>query len=609
MSVLKQPRKLRNGYTTGTCAAVASKAAAVLLLDGMELAHTDITLPGGETLTLKIEELRTEGGRAICGIKKDSGDDPDVTNGVIVYAAVTKTDVPGVEISGGVGIGRVTKRGLAVPVGHAAINPGPLAMIKKEVTQVMQEYGYNGGIKVVVSIPAGVELAAKTFNPRLGIEGGISVLGTTGILHPMSEQALVDTIRVEMNVLYENGRKVVALTPGNYGETFLTQKLRVDHISVVKCSNFLGDAMDFAGEIGFSGLLLCGHIGKFVKLAGGMTNLHSKYGDCRMELLAAFGAAEGANQLLAQQILDCVTTDEALDLLDEAGMLEKTMERMMERIWFHVKNRLDESIEAGVVVYSNVRGVLGMAGNAQGLIETDESRGGKLKGTLYGVGVGPGDPELVTLKAVKIMEQADVIVVPKTSDAEPLAYSIAKQAAPAIREKQLLELNMPMTRDETILEENHIAAAQSIMELLDTGKDVAFLTLGDPSIYSTYSYVHKKVLDMGAKTCMIPGVPSFCAAAAALNTGLVEGSQMLHVIPASYEGADSGLDLAGSKVLMKTGKAFSNVKSALRKRGLLASARMVQKCGLPGQVVYEDIERAGEEAGYFSIILVKDTKS
>lgn len=229
-----------------------------------------------------------------------------------------------------------------------------------------------------------------------------------------------------------------------------------------------------------------------------------------------------------------------------------------------------------------------------------------MNGTLYGVGVGPGDPELVTLKAVKAMEQADVIAVPKTSDAEPLAYSIAKQAVPCIQQKQLLDLDMPMTRDETILNKKHSAAAKHIMELLERGMDIAFLTLGDPSIYSTYSYVHKRVREMGGKACMIPGVPSFCAVAATLNTGLVEGSQMLHVVPASYEGADNGLDFPGTKVLMKTGKAFPEVKRELKKRDMLTLARMVQKCGLPGQMIYEDIEHAGEQAGYFSIIVVKD---
>lgn len=229
-----------------------------------------------------------------------------------------------------------------------------------------------------------------------------------------------------------------------------------------------------------------------------------------------------------------------------------------------------------------------------------------MKGMLYGVGVGPGEPELMTLKAVRVMEYADIIAAPCSGEGGSLAYSIAVQAVPSITGKPRLEVDMPMTRDKQKMEECHGAAALRIMELLDNGKDVAFLTLGDPSIYSTYLYIHKKVGGLGGKTCMVPGVPSFCAAAAALNTGLVEGSQALHVIPASYEGADVGLDMPGAKVLMKTGKAFPEVARELKKRGLLNAARMVQKCGMADQTVYDDLANAGDEAGYFSIILVKD---
>ena len=365
---------LRNGYTTGTCAAAAAKAATVCLLGEKMKPAVEIVLPSGETLDVKIEEWQKGFNSITCGVKKDSGDDPDVTNGVLVYATVEKTDAEGIKIDGGLGIGRVTKRGLSVPVGEAAINPVPRSMIKNEVSKIIQEYGYDGGLKIVISIPAGVELAKRTFNPRLGIEGGISVLGTTGIVHPMSEQAWIDAMRVEMNVLYENVGEMIALTPGNYGETFLTQTLNVNKRYVSKCSNFVGDAITFVNEIGFSKVLLCGHIGKFIKLAGGMTNLHSKYGDCRMELLAASAAAEGAGRILACKILDCVVVDDVLDLLDEEGLLEQTMTRVTDRIWFHVKNRFDENTLTGLVVFSSVRGVLGKAGAAQVLVGQMQTR-------------------------------------------------------------------------------------------------------------------------------------------------------------------------------------------------------------------------------------------
>lgn len=367
---------LRNGYTTGACAAAAAGAAVTLLLNGKKQEEAEIILPGGEALTLPIGALYIEKGQAVCGIRKDSGDDPDITNGVMVYAAAEKTESEGIEIRGGIGVGRVTKRGLAIPVGRAAINPGPLTMIEKEVRKVMDENGYADGIQITVSIPEGVRLAAKTFNPRLGIEGGLSVLGTSGIVRPMSEQALLESIRLEMNVVHESGKTRIALTPGNYGETFLTKTLHVDKAYIAQCSNFVYDALSFAERIGFSKVLLCGHIGKFVKLAGGMTNLHSKYGDCRMELLAAFAAAEGANRPVVLNVLNSVTTDEALNCIEAASLLEQTMARMTDRIGFHINAWLDRiasdgsEIRADVVIYSNERGVLGMTDGAEESIKS-----------------------------------------------------------------------------------------------------------------------------------------------------------------------------------------------------------------------------------------------
>ena len=229
-----------------------------------------------------------------------------------------------------------------------------------------------------------------------------------------------------------------------------------------------------------------------------------------------------------------------------------------------------------------------------------------MSGILYGVGVGPGEPELITLKAVRVIEQADIIVAPHPGDTESLAYSIALKAVPSMVNKPVLMVDMPMTRDEKTLDKNHDDIAMQILAHIKAGKAVVFLTLGDPSLYSTYIYIQKKVLGLGGKTQMIPGVPSFCAVAAALNVGLVEGKQMLHVIPASYEGTDCGLDLPGVKVLMKTGKAFPKVKRELAGRGQLKTACMVQKCGMQDQKIYKDLSIVGEDVGYFSIILVKD---
>lgn len=225
---------------------------------------------------------------------------------------------------------------------------------------------------------------------------------------------------------------------------------------------------------------------------------------------------------------------------------------------------------------------------------------------LYGVGVGPGDPKLITLAAVDAIRACPVIALPKSGEGEAVALQIARGAVPELDEKELLELPMPMTRDKALLEQSHDDAARVVAAYLRQGKSVAFLTLGDPSVYSTYCYVHKRVLAMGLDARMIPGVPSFCAAAARLGQPLVEGAQALHVLPASYAGASDGLSLSGTKVLMKTGRCMAQVKHALAEHGLLDTAQMVQKCGMQGETLYTDMREADAGASYFSIIIAKD---
>lgn len=245
-------RRLRCGYTTGACAAAAAKAAAELLLSGCAPQTVSINTPKGVPLTLDVLKPSLAGGRAICAIQKDSGDDPDVTNGVLVYAAVEKRSSR-IEIDGGEGVGRVTKPGLNQPVGAAAINAVPRAMIREACCEIAAAHGYAGGFSIVISIPAGVELAKRTFNPRLGIAEGISVIGTTGIVEPMSNAALINTIQLELSVLAAGGQKAALLTPGNYGEDFARDVLGLDMAQQVTCSNFIGEALDAAVRSGFQG--------------------------------------------------------------------------------------------------------------------------------------------------------------------------------------------------------------------------------------------------------------------------------------------------------------------------------------------------------------------
>lgn len=226
-----------------------------------------------------------------------------------------------------------------------------------------------------------------------------------------------------------------------------------------------------------------------------------------------------------------------------------------------------------------------------------------MSGILYGVGVGPGDPDLITYQAVKTIEKAAVIAVPGAGEGERTALAIAEKY---IGNKPVVELDMPMVRDKDILRAKHDEAAQVLIRYLREDKDVAFLTLGDPSIYSTYGYLHRRVLARGFEARFIAGVPSFCAAAARLNRPLCEGDQPLHLIPAAYDGALAGLEWKGTKVLMKAGKRLKDIKAQLRRTGQIRSGAMVERCGMEGERVYPDLEETADTAGYFSLLVVKE---
>ena len=364
----KDGKRLRLGYTTGSCAAAAAKAAAWMLLTGRRKETITLDTPKGIRLELAVREITMRADSVSCAIEKDSGDDPDVTKGTLIFASVRRTDEPGVHIDGGEGVGRVTKRGLDQPVGNAAINSVPRQMIRENVEEVMALTDFSGGLDVVISAPEGETLAKKTFNPRLGIVGGISILGTTGIVEPMSEAALVETIRVELRQRRAMGKEYALLTPGNYGSDFIRQNLDVDLNTAVQVSNFLGDALDICRALGFRGALLVGHVGKLVKTAGGMMNTHSKYGDCRMEILAAHAAAAGVDAEHICEILDCAACDDAVRILRECGRDAPALARVTERALFHLSHRAD-GMEVGLLMFSKEYGVLGQSENAPALLK------------------------------------------------------------------------------------------------------------------------------------------------------------------------------------------------------------------------------------------------
>ena len=389
---------LRMGFTTGSCAATAAKAAAEMLLSGEEIRQVRLMTPKGIELYLEVEKIIRSKESVECAIQKYSGDDPDITNGLYIHARVEKTDdsierkisqgavleiasktgtsdlrkddkkQAEILLDGGEGVGRVTKPGLEQAIGDAAINKVPRRMIREAVSEVCEIYHYVGKIKVVISIPEGAEIARKTFNPRLGIEGGLSILGTSGIVEPMSEKALTDTIYLEMKMLKESGLKYCYVVPGNYGTDFLRDHLQMDPALSVKCSNYVGETIEDAKLLGMKGILLIGHIGKFIKLAAGVMNTHSRQADCRMEVLGVHAAMTGASQETVCRIMKCINTTEALEILREQGLLETVMKSVMERIEFYLKNRAGDELEIGAIMFSTEDGILGETKDAEQLL-------------------------------------------------------------------------------------------------------------------------------------------------------------------------------------------------------------------------------------------------
>ncbi len=363
-------KRLRCGYTTGTCAALAAAGAARYLTEGTWPETVSLRTPKGWRVEVPLEACRAEPGRAICAVRKDGGDDVDRTHGARIEAAVALIESPGIAIQGGPGVGRVTKPGLDQPVGEAAINRVPRQMIARAVEEVLSAAGYEGGASVVISVPEGEVIARQTFNPRLGIEGGISILGTSGIVEPMSAQAVVDTIALELRQAAAQGEKRLILTPGNYGLDYLRrQGMDQWEIPVVKCSNFIGEALDEAVLDGFSEILLVGHVGKLVKLAGGIFNTHSRTADCRAELFCAHAALAGGDKALCRALMDCSTTDACLARLDEAGLRDPVMAGLLGAMQEHLSRRAGETCAVGAVLFSNEYGLLGETSEAKEIME------------------------------------------------------------------------------------------------------------------------------------------------------------------------------------------------------------------------------------------------
>lgn len=383
---------IRYGFTTGSCAAAAAKAAAYMLLSGQEKKSISISTPKGILYTTDVILLERDEHRVSCGVIKDAGDDPDITHLARICASVEIPEECGIQenedavkwwkgqkwseancessviIDGGIGVGRVTRPGLDQPVGNAAINRVPREMITKEVQEVCEFFDYHGQVRVTIFVPEGKALAEKTFNPRLGIEGGISILGTSGIVEPMSTQALLETIRIELRQHREEGETRIAVSPGNYGQEFMRRTYGFDLERSVKCSNFIGASIDMAADLGFEEMLLTGHIGKVVKLAGGIMNTHSREADCRMELLAAAAVRQSVPRECVMAVLKSGTTEEAIGKIEDLSLRKAVMEDIMEHIAFYLDKRAAGRIRMECMVYSNKFGELGSTPGSKTLL-------------------------------------------------------------------------------------------------------------------------------------------------------------------------------------------------------------------------------------------------
>ena len=400
---------MRYGFTTGSCAAAASKAATYMLLTGKIKEEVQITTPKGIVYNAKIEDIQKGEGYVSCAVRKDGGDDPDITTGMLVYSRVSfvkngdrpdgvdgkaeseglaaSASVDGVAgtvgengvagangaerfiIDGGEGVGRVTKPGLDRPVGDAAINTVPREMIKAAVNDICDLYDYDGALQITISVPGGEELAQKTFNPKLGIEGGISIIGTSGIVEPMSTQAIKDTIKIELRQRYESGFDYVAISPGNYGLDYMKNTYGYDLDKSVKCSNFIGDTMDMAKELGFKEVLYAGHVGKLIKVAGGIMNTHSKEGDSRMEILSYLAIQRSDDINSIREMSKSVTTEEAAKILKRMGICDEVMKDANDRICRNLERRAGDEIKVQCIMFSKELGELSVSDGARELVE------------------------------------------------------------------------------------------------------------------------------------------------------------------------------------------------------------------------------------------------
>ena len=371
-------KKYRRGYTTGSCATAASKAATYMLLTKKKIKTINIDTPKGIPLTLDVQNISLNNDYVECSIKKDGGDDIDATHTMDIFAKAEMIDRQNegedIFVTGGIGVGTVTKKGLKVEVGKSAINPVPMNMIKTEIRKVLGTdlntyIDKTKTLKITIYAPQGVEIAKKTFNPRLGIVGGISILGTSGIVEPMSDEGWKKSLSIELEMKRAQGLDKIILVPGNHGEEFIQNELGLDIKYVVRMSNFVGYMLMEAKRMGYKKILLAGHIGKFIKVSAGIFHTHSKVADARNEIMISNLALMGAPLEFLKEIDKCVTAEGAVEIIDQSeytGVYEILCNKCRDRVKQHLG---DDDIEVGVYMFRMDKSYLAKSDNADSIVE------------------------------------------------------------------------------------------------------------------------------------------------------------------------------------------------------------------------------------------------
>ena len=504
-------KKLKTGYTTGSCAAAASKAAVYMLFARQAINAVSIDTPAGIRLNLVLHDMEITDSYAKCAVVKDGGDDPDVTTGLKVFAMARECKEKGIFVEAGEGIGIATMPGLKVEVGKPAINPVPMQMIKSEVGKVLPQ---GKGVKIILSVPGGEEAAKKTYNPRLGIEGGISIIGTTGIVNPMSEEAWKEALFLEMNVMVSKNIRNIFFAFGNIGEELLKKHFGINEQYIIKISNFLGSMLEEAAEKHIESVVIAGHIGKLVKVAGGIFNTHSRIADARMEILAAYAALEGASRQTIENIYLSNTTEAAMQIIDAEGLqgiYQQIVKNVSERCRQYTYNKL----KIGSVLFGAEGKLIAMDDNAGEIIyklakkenfEGLPDKSSLLKNSarkdedrkkIYIAGIGPGSNEYIIPLVSKLMSKCDAVIGGKRN----------------LKSFGLDNCNNNHNNKEIIYLDANLEHICEYIKQNAQSKTILILSSGDPCIFGIMEYFKKKLSDAESPDRqysieVIPGISS-----------------------------------------------------------------------------------------------------